>query len=96
MEIKDNKKFLEFLKEKWEGRSCPLCQVGNWSVQGKVFELREYHGGDFVLGRSPIIPIVPITCDNCGNTILVNAIISEAVESQKVDAKSKKKEEVKK
>ncbi len=93
MEIKDRNKFLEFLKEKWQGRPCPMCQVGNWSVQEKIFELREFHGGGLQLvAGSPILPIIPITCDNCGNTILVNAIVSRVVEPGKESAKPEKED----
>ena len=49
---------------------------GSWNVSDKVFELREYHDGNMVIGGSPIVPVVPVTCDNCGNTVLVNSIIS--------------------
>jgi len=83
----DSEKFLTHLKEKWEGRACPLCGVGNWNISDSVFELREYHGGNLVIGAGPIVPIVPVTCSNCGNTIMINALLSGAVE------KPKKKEE---
>ena len=68
--------FIEHLKEKWKGSACPLCKSGSWTVSDKVFELREYHDGNLVIGGSPIVPVVPVTCDNCGNTVLVNSIIS--------------------
>lgn len=83
----NSEKFLNHLKEKWKGQSCPLCGVGNWNVSDSVYELREFHDGNLVIGSGPIVPIVPVTCSNCGNTIMVNALLSGAVE------KPKKKEE---
>jgi hypothetical protein len=77
-----SEKFIAHLKLKWHGRNCPMCQAGNWNISDRVFELREYHGGSFVVGGSPIVPVVPVTCDNCGNTILVNAIVADAVEKE--------------
>jgi len=38
----------------------------------------------------PVIPIVPITCGNCGNTVIVNALISGTVE-QSPDTEEAKK-----
>jgi hypothetical protein len=78
----DSEKLITHLKEKWDGRRCPMCKSGNWSVQDKVFELREYHGGSMVIGGSALVPVVPVTCDNCGNTILINGIIAGLVKRE--------------
>jgi hypothetical protein len=77
-----SEKMINHLKHKWQGRKCPMCNGGTWNVSDRVYELREYHGGKLVVGGSPIVPVVPVTCDNCGNTVLVNAIVSEAVEKE--------------
>jgi len=82
MDKKDSEKIISFLNEKWQGRPCPMCHVGKWSVQDKVFELREFHGGGLVIGGTPIIPIIPVTCGNCGNTIFINAIMTGVVEPE--------------
>ncbi|MBI1303247.1 MAG: hypothetical protein GC172_05615 [Phycisphaera sp.] len=70
----DATKVISFLNEKWQGRPCPLCGNRRWSVQDAAFELRQFHGGNFVLGGGAIIPLVPVTCENCGYTALINAI----------------------
>jgi hypothetical protein len=83
-EIQKNiKTLISSLDDKWRGRTCPMCGIGKWSVQGSVFELREFHGGGLFVGSGPIIPVVPITCVNCGNTILINAISSGIIQSEK-------------
>jgi len=89
MEIKERNKFIKFLKEKWQGRSCPMCQVGTWSVQDTIFELREFHGGGLKIGKQLIMPVVPVTCDNCGNTVLINAITAGFVERENEATKPK-------
>ena len=76
----NSEKFLNHLKKKWEGRPCPLCGIGNWNISDSVFELRKFHGGNLVISGGPVVPIVPVTCSNCGNTIMVNALLSGAVE----------------
>jgi hypothetical protein len=59
-----------------------MCGTGNWNVSDSIFELREYNQGNLVVGGGPIIPIIPITCDNCGNTVFVNAILAGLIEQK--------------
>ena len=86
----DSEKFIEHLKGKWGARKCPMCNSGNFNVSENVFELREYKGGGLILGGAPIVPVVPVTCMNCGNTILVNSLVSGVTDS---DEKEKKEED---
>jgi hypothetical protein len=79
----DADKLINHLKHKWSGANCPLCKSGNWNVSDRVYELREHHGGGIVIGGGPVVPIVPITCDNCGNTVLVNSIVAGLTEQNK-------------
>ena len=87
----DVDQLIKHLKEKWAGRPCQQCGVGDWQVQDSAFELRQFHGGGLRIG-GPLIPVVPVVCSNCGNTILVNALIAGALERPE----EKKPEEAKK
>ena len=78
----DAEKLLSHLHDKWQGRTCPMCGVARWNVSDTIYELREFNQGNFVIG-GPITPIVPVTCDNCGNTVLINAIVAKLVEPSK-------------
>ena len=69
----ENTRAVEYLKQKWAGRACPLCGVGNWSVSESTFQLTEFNYGSTIIG-GPVIPVVPVICMNCGNTVLINAI----------------------
>lgn len=72
---------LDHLKSKWGGRPCQMCGTGSWTVQTSAYELRQFFQGSLVVGGSPVIPVVPVVCTNCGNTVLVNAIIAGALAS---------------
>jgi len=74
----DTQQVLQFLKVKWHGQTCPLCNSGNWTAQDSTFQLMEFNAGSLVVG-GPVIPVIPITCSNCGNVVLVNAIVANAV-----------------
>ncbi len=74
----DGKKIVDHLRVKWAGRPCVMCGVGNWNIQESTYELREFNEGNMVIG-GPIIPVIPVVCTNCGNTILVNAIVAKVI-----------------
>lgn len=77
-------KVIEFLRQKWgENRKCPMCDKDVWEVSGKIFEIREFHGGNLVVGGSSIFPVLPVACTNCGNTVLLSAIMTGFVEKPK-------------
>jgi hypothetical protein len=47
----------------------------------KVWEFREFQGGDFAIGGGqPVLPIVALMCNVCGHTIFFNAIAVKAVQ----------------
>lgn len=76
----DDNKILGFLKEKWHGAGCPVCGSLKWGVSSKVFELREFDDGNINMRNVAIFPVIPVTCSNCGNTILISALTSGLME----------------
>ena len=82
---------LEFIKEKWKNR-CPMCDHADWHVQNRSFELREFQSGSIVIGGAPVIPVIPITCGNCGTTIIVNAFVVGAIERENEKEREKEAE----
>lgn len=73
-----HQKLLTHVQTKWKApATCPVCKSNDWEVPKEVYELREFHGGGMVLGgASSIIPITPVTCKVCGNTVLINPLIA--------------------
>jgi DNA-directed RNA polymerase subunit RPC12/RpoP len=65
---------VEKLRKKWPepNRVCPACG-GKILSFGSICDMREYHEGYYIAGASAI-PILPITCTNCGYTFMFNAI----------------------
>ena len=60
------------LMSKWGERPCPMCGNNDWLVSARLYELREYDPGDSAL-TAALIAVLPVTCERCGNTVLVNA-----------------------
>lgn len=82
MKTADTDKMIQFLKDKWQDAHCPLCGMNHWNVTGKYFKLIEFDAkrSIFNMSGSDIIPVVPVTCSNCGNTVFVNAIVAGLVD----------------
>lgn len=72
--------FIQHLNTTWGEKPCPMCGSNNWTVSDKIYELREFHDGNLVIGSGPIYPVIPVSCNNCGNSVFVNALISGAIE----------------
>jgi hypothetical protein len=70
----NSREIIDFLNEKWNGTQCPMCHENEWNIEG-IFELREFKDGNLiVVNDCKIIPVIPVTCKNCGNTILINPL----------------------
>lgn len=80
----DTEKAISFLNEKWNNMTCPYCHCTEWNVSDKAFELREFNNGNMYLGgpNAAITPVVTVTCNNCGNTVLINALITGILEDK--------------
>jgi len=58
-------------------KPCDACGHPHWTYDNRVYELREFSGGGLVIGGSQkIIPALALTCTNCGNTKLINALVA--------------------
>ena len=54
---------------------CSVCGNAKWSATDTIFELREFSGGNLVIaGGQSLYPVIPITCNICGNTHFLNAL----------------------
>ena len=58
----------------WKGkRECPICISRTvWSISTLV-EVREFNEGNHCAGAG-ITPLIQVECNNCGYTVLFNAI----------------------
>lgn len=61
--------------------TCQICKTGVWNISDTIFELREFQGGNLVVGwNTQVYPIIPISCSGCGNTIFLNAVVMGIIE----------------
>jgi hypothetical protein len=62
----------QHLQQRLRG-GCNACGNPNWQFDDVIFELRQFVGGG-ISADSLIKPLIAITCTNCGNVMLMNAI----------------------
>ncbi|WP_313236480.1 hypothetical protein [Sphingobacterium multivorum] len=82
MKIKpeDQSKVIAKLNEVWKNKTCEICQTGNWNIDETIYQINEFHGGNVVIGSGSLVPVITLTCQNCGNTKMLNAIKLGVVE----------------
>jgi hypothetical protein len=77
-------KTIEFLNEKWNNKNgCPMCGWTKWNVADKVYELREFNNWSLIVWWGPIFPVIPVSCENCWKSIMINAVISWTIKNKK-------------
>ena len=75
----NREKFLEQINAKWKTKVCPMCQKNNWSIgQELVSPMTLSTEGAIQIGGS-VMPLVAMTCMNCGNVLFVNPLVIDAV-----------------
>ena len=76
----DPKEIAKQIRKNWlHEASCPLCGQHDWSIQHDVYELRKYQP-DGEVSDGHIVPIIPVVCKKCGNTVLINGCVAGVVE----------------
>jgi hypothetical protein len=76
----EHQKVADWLNKKWVGnKQCPICKNNDWQIGPKPVEVREFQGGSLIVG-GPVYPLINVTCNICGYTLLINAIIAGFVE----------------
>lgn len=78
-------KFLEHLNSKWPKKVCSICGYEKWSAGDTLIELKPFidNQGTILIGGI-VYPHVMITCENCGQTLLINAIRIGLMPSSKI------------
>ncbi len=77
------KEIIKHITTRWARNLCPMCFHRQWNILPEIYELRKFHDGELIIGDSNIIPLVPVICKNCGNTILINILHVNVKEIEK-------------
>lgn len=89
-------KIANFLELKLKTHDCPACGVSGQDkiiIANKVFELREFQHGSFVISNNMIMPLIALVCNNCTYTRLFNLHVMAQKEPQILEDDEEIKEE---
>lgn len=77
MKLTEKQQELVIKKLEKTKKICPTCGNGNLLVGDRIFEIREFNGGNLVIGgkESSIYPLIAVSCPICGNVQFFNAIL---------------------
>ena len=73
------KKLRDHLQENWKAPvGCPVCRSNKWNLSDHIYELREFLRGGLSVesGSGGIVPLSPVMCETCGNTVLINPLVA--------------------
>ncbi len=60
--------------------ACGLCGSDRWFFDDVVYELREVQAQHlFTPKDAKLFPVLVVTCSNCGNSHLINALVTGVV-----------------
>lgn len=79
--MKVNKDKMEVYLKKIRATVCPLCGNNKWGITEHVFQAIEFDQKGIILGGAAY-PIVPLTCENCGNTFFINAFVADLIDRE--------------
>ena len=75
----DREKFLNEINKRWVNKNCPMCGHNNWNIDpNMVTAVRITENGAVALGGD-LIPLVAVTCLDCGNVVFVNPLVIKTV-----------------
>lgn len=82
----NEQKFLDELNSKWQTKECPMCGKNNWNIDTNIVTaLRVNETGGISLGGK-VMPLIAITCMNCGNVLFINPLTINALNNDSKEA----------
>lgn len=74
-EMKVNQeKLLKIINQKWKTKFCPMCGKNDWTINNDMMTMLGVGEDKSIQLGGKIVPVVAITCNECGNTIFVNPL----------------------
>lgn len=76
----NSEKFLGEINRRWTNKNCPMCSQNKWHVDTSlVTAIKLGEGGGIELGGQ-VMPLVAVTCMNCGNVMFVNPLVIQCLD----------------
>lgn len=78
----NREKLIETINKKWKTKTCPMCGENNWNIDSDMMAMMRVDEEKNVQLGGRMIPLVALTCNECGNTVLVNPLVIDCVDGK--------------
>lgn len=79
--MKINKeRFIDTINKKWSTKKCPMCGNNNWNISEDMMTMLGVDDKKSIRLGGKVIPIVAVTCNECGNTVFVNPLVIHCID----------------
>ena len=69
----DMNALIDAIQSKWQDNPCPMCGNKTWTISNDIYTLTKLGmDGSILLGTGKLVPLIPVSCNNCSNTVLIN------------------------
>lgn len=88
----NSEKLINKLNEKWKGINCPYCQTSQWTVEPTIVTPITVDENKAMQIGGEFQPLIPVSCRNCGNTVLINGLILGCLDDVNKEKEGEKKD----
>ena len=69
----DMNTLINIIHDKWQDNPCPMCGNNTWTISNDIYTLTKVGmDGSVLLDTGKLVPLIPVSCNNCSNTVLIN------------------------
>ena len=76
----NEEKLIQTINQKWKSKTCPMCGNNNWTIDTDMMTMLGVGNDKSINLGGKIIPVVAVTCNECGNTIFINPLAIKCVD----------------
>ena len=69
----NREKLIENINRNWTSKNCPMCGKNDWIIDANIMTMVSVEEDKSISlgGNMKILPVIAVTCKQCGNTIFL-------------------------
>lgn len=81
----NQEKLLKKMDKLWKNKQCPICGETAWGIDPTIVTPIEVGENKSIQLGGKFRPLITTTCDTCGYTFFINALIADVLDMDEVD-----------
>ncbi len=70
----NQEKLMQVINKEWKSKQCPMCGNNDWTIDPDIMTMLPVDEERSVQLGGKFVPIVAVTCNKCGNVVLINPL----------------------